>query len=225
MVAERAACRSCLNILAGVPTAKDGIAGNQNLGSSLHHCSYGIKSDAAIHLNTEAKMPLGPQFRKMANLSSVRRDKLLSAKARIHRHHQHIIHYVQNIGQRATGVAGLMTTPASAPSRANVLHHPVQMHAGLLVHADPAGSGIHKCRNVVVRVFDHQMNVQRRLHVLAQRGHHRRANRDVGYEVAIHHVHMQQGCPCIQHGLHLLGKAGKISRQNRWRKFDQAVLS
>jgi hypothetical protein len=36
---------------------------------------------------------------------------------------------------------------------------------------------------------------------------------------------MKQGRPGIQHGLYLLAKAGKIGRQNRWRKLDQAVLS
>ena len=38
--------------------AKDSIAGNQYVGTCLDHSVDGIKSDAAIDLNAEAKMAL-----------------------------------------------------------------------------------------------------------------------------------------------------------------------
>ncbi len=86
-----------LNIVAGITTAKNCIAGNQYLRASLHHRPYRIKSDAAIHLNTESKMALSTQFRKIANLSQGTRDEFLPPEAGIHRHDQYIIHNIQNV--------------------------------------------------------------------------------------------------------------------------------
>jgi len=91
------------------------------------------------------------------------------------------------------------------------------MHTGFLMHADPACTRVHKGRNVVVRVLDHQVNVQRRLHMLAQRGHHRRANRNVWDEVPVHYINVQNRRSRGKHGRNLFGEAGKISRQNGWR--------
>jgi len=59
-----------------------------------------------IHLNTEAKMPLRSQFRKMANLSQRPGNELLPAKARIHRHHQNITTMSRMSVSVPTGVAG-----------------------------------------------------------------------------------------------------------------------
>ena len=109
--------------------------------------------------------------------------------------------------------------------RANQLHRAVQMHRGFLMHADPVRPGICKSRNVLLRILDHQVHIERRRDVLAQRGHHRRTNGDVRHEMAVHHVHMQHGCASLQGRSNLLGQAGKICRQNRWRQFDQALLA
>ena len=56
----------------------------------------------------------------------------------------------------------------------------------------------HRCASldkhveVAVRLFDHQMDVERDGCDLLDRPHDRRANRDVGYEVAVHHVHVNE---------------------------------
>ena len=91
-----------------------------------------------------------------------------------------------------------------------------------LIQLAPAST---KAGMYCVRILDHQVNIQRRRDVLAQRGHHRRTDRDVGHEMAVHHVHVQHGCASLQRGSNLLGQAGEISRQNRWRQLDQALLA
>jgi len=128
--------------VAGIATPKHGVAGNQYLGARLHHRAYGIKSDAPIHLNTEAKMPLGTQLGKMANLSQRPGDKFLSAKARIHRHHQYIIHNFEYVAKGCHRRRRIDHNSGQRAARADVFHHPVQVHASLLVHADPTGSRI-----------------------------------------------------------------------------------
>ncbi len=106
-----------------------------------------------------------------------------------------------------------------------MLHYPVKVYAGFLMHADPVGTGIDKGRNVLVGILDHQVNIQWHVHVFTQGGDHGRTNRDVGHKVTVHHIDVQNCCPRRQHGRYLFCKTRKISRQNRWRQFDQAVLS
>ena len=55
------------------------------------------------------------------------------------------------------------------------LERAVQMRAGLVVDADPVGSGLGKRRDEFIGVIDHQVAVERQVGGLAQALHHRRA--------------------------------------------------
>src|SRR5579883_2668096 len=87
------------------------------------------------------------------------------------------------------------------------------MPAGFVMDADPVCSGVSKCRDVLVWIFDQQVAVKRQICGFAKRLDHRRPERDVGNEVTIHHIHMDDAAAAALCRCDLVGKAGKISRK------------
>ena len=88
------------------------------------------------------------------------------------------------------------------------------MDAGLLVDGDPVGPSVNERRNVLVRVLDHQVAVERHVNRFAQRFNHRRSNGDIGDKMAVHHVHVQDRPATSNCGVGVLGEPGEIGRQN-----------
>src|ERR1700683_2608757 len=83
-----------------------------------------------------------------------------------------------------TGVAGLMTAPASAPSSRIIASARSRCAvASWRTRAD-------EFLNIEFGLLDHQMHIQGQAGCLAQRGHYRNSQRKVGDEVAVHDVHM-----------------------------------
>jgi hypothetical protein len=99
----------------------------------------------------------------------------------------------------------------------------IQVPARFLVYRNPIRAGVGERRNKFVRILDHQVTIERQFRRLAQRFHNRRTNGEVGDEVSIHDVHMNDTTAAFACGAHLLTKAGKISRKNRRCQFDQAL--
>src|ERR1035438_8692103 len=67
------------------------------------------------------------------------------------------------------------------------------MLAGFLMHDHLVCARVDEDGCVLVRIGDHQVFVQRQPRDFANGGHHRRPDRQVGHEVAVHHVQMQHG--------------------------------
>src|SRR5262249_19640770 len=56
---------------------------------------------------------------------------------------------------------------------------------------------------------------------LAKRSDHRRPNRQIGNEMAIHDIQMQNGSPALDRRARFGAKLREIGRQYRWREFNQ----
>ena len=57
--------------------------------------------------------------------------------------------------------------------------------------ADPVGAGVEKLSQQPARIGHHEVDVERQARMAAQGRDHRRANRQVGHEMAIHDVDVQ----------------------------------
>jgi hypothetical protein len=71
------------------------------------------------------------------------------------------------------------------------------MHAGFLVNRNPVRAGVSELRNKQIGIFDHQVTVDWNLNYLAKRSHDRWSNCDVRNEMAVHHVHVQNGSAAL----------------------------
>ena len=72
----------------------------------------------------------------------------------------------------------------------NQLQSPVQMPTRLVVDAYPVGARLRKGRNVLIRILDHQVAIERKLCRLAQALDDRRPDGDVGDKMPVHHIDM-----------------------------------
>src|SRR5262249_38722830 len=96
----------------------------------------------------------------------------------------------------------------------------VKMGASFLMNRDPIDSCFGEHRNKLVRAFDHKVTVERNSRNSAERGDNRRPHREIGNEVAVHDVKVQNGRPTLDGSLRLRAEAREISRKNRSGELD-----
>ena len=112
-----------------------------------------------------------------------------------------------------------------AAVRADQMERAIQVHAGFLMDGDPVGAGFGEGGDEVVGILDHQVAVER--HVadgFAERGDDRRADGDVGDEVAVHDVDVKNGAAAVDGGLRLSAELREVGGENRGCEFDQRAL-
>ena len=68
----------------------------------------------------------------------------------------------------------------------------IQMTRRFIVDRNGVRAGLHECRHVALRVFDHEMDIQMQLGGFANRLDHRRADRQVRDEMPVHHVDVEE---------------------------------
>ena len=142
-------------------------------------------------------------------------NEFLAAEARIDGHDQdeinEIDHRLDALDRRSRvhGDAGLLA------ERADRLQRAVDVGTCLHVHGDDIGAGLGECFQIRIAGRDHQMHVEHFLGVAAQRFHHVRADRDVGHEVAVHHVDMDPVGAGRIDCAYFLAELGEIGGQDR----------
>ena len=114
-----------------------------------------------------------------------------------------------------------MTTPGQAIVALDQMQGAIQMYAGFLVHGNPVGAGRGKLGNELVRILDHQVAIERQLGHLAQGLHQRRSHGQVGHEMTVHDIHMDDCAAARGSVAHLVRQMGEVSRQNRGCEFNQ----
>ena len=91
----------------------------------------------------------------------------------------------------------------------------LEMGQGFDVEAHPVRARVGEGVDVAVGVLDHQVDVQRQPGGAADRLDHRRADRDVGDEVPIHHVEVEERRPAALGPRDLLGEAAEVRGEDR----------
>ena len=113
-----------------------------------------------------------------------------------------------------SGVPGLRVTPALLAEGADRLQRAMHVRAGLDVNRDDVSAGLGEGGEERIGRRDHQMDVEGFLGVRAQRLHHIRPDRDVGHEVAVHHVNMDPvGAGGVDRA-HLLAELREVGGEN-----------
>lgn len=62
---------------------------------------------------------------------------------------------------------------------------------GLQMDREQVGPGLGESLHIAHRLVDHQVHVQKQVGAFADGLHHRHADGEVGYEAAVHHVHVE----------------------------------
>ena len=171
--------------------------------------------DAAVDRNRRVVAGRIEQGADRADFRLAARDESLAAKARVDGHEQHLIDVGGDFlerGHRRRRIDRHSGLDAGVPQH---LQRPVQVRQHLDVHRDPRRSRVDERGQVVVRVVEHQVHVQRDGRDPVNGAHHRRANRQVGHEVAVHHVDVQQVGAAALDGGDVLPERREIRGQQR----------
>ena len=109
-----------------------------------------------------------------------------------------MVHNVQHLAQRLDRGGRIDGDAGPHSVTANELQAAVQVNAGFLMNRNPVRTGIGEGRNVLVGILDHEVAIEGNIDSLAQAGDHGRSDRDIGHEMTVHHVDMQQGSATSQ---------------------------
>ena len=85
------------------------------------------------------------------------------------------------------------------------------------VHDAAVGTGVGEVAEQHPGVVDHEVAVEEEVGVLAERAHHDGPDREVGHEVAVHHVDVDE-VGDVGDPLHLRREVGEVGRQDRRRQ-------
>src|SRR5258706_10192599 len=97
----------------------------------------------------------------------------------------------------------------------------MKMHARFLVHGDPARSSFRKRRNELIRIFNHQVAIKDGVGKgLPQRLHNQWSNREIRYEMSVHHVAMDHGAAAVERGLRVFAQPCEVCGENRGCQFN-----
>ncbi|CRF28842.1 Uncharacterised protein [Mycobacterium tuberculosis] len=155
--------------------------------------------------------PVIQHFPKPGNLRQHAGDEILSSKTWIDRHQKDqielVVHYLLQDAKRSSRIqhdTGLY------PVLLNQMQRPVKMNASLRMYRDQVRTCLGERRNVAVRLFNHQMHVERQPRLRPDGFHYRRADRNVRNKMPIHDIHMNPVRPSTFHIGNLLAEHRKV---------------
>ena len=99
--------------------------------------------------------------------------------------------------------------PAGFPDYGNL---PVQMARRLTVDGNPIGAGFEKPGNDGIRAIHHQMHIQWQPRFLFEGGNELGAEGQIGNEMTVHNIDMDQVGPGLFDDLDGLGNPGEVCR-------------
>ena len=150
----------------------------------------------------------------MPDLLQRKWDELLPAEPGIHAHYQNMVHHGQNVDQQIDPRGWIDHDRRLHSMLLNQFQRAMQMAACFIMHAHPIRSRLRQRGDKLVRVLNHQMAIERQIGHFAQRRNHGRTHRNVGHEMPIHHIHMDDSSAAPLRGLNLLGQVGKVCGKN-----------
>jgi hypothetical protein len=144
----------------------------------------------------------------------------LAAEAGVYAHDKNMMNERKNLIEGVDRRGRVYDHSRLTSMRGDQMKGAIEMDAGFLVDGDPISASSGECGDEFVRPFNHQMTIEWDFRDLAKRGNHGGPDRDVWDEVAIHHVHMEDGRSPFDDGLRFRAEAGEVSRQDGRSKLD-----
>jgi hypothetical protein len=140
-------------------------------------------------------------------------NELLSAKSRIDTHQQYHIHFFNDICQHGNRCCRIQGNPCLHSSFLDLLHHPVQMRTSLKMHIHHHGTQVFHFPDKLLRLYNHQMYIQRFLRQFSYIFQDRKAKRNVRYKDSVHDVNMQPVCLAGIDFIQICFQVAKVCRQ------------
>lgn len=181
----------------GIGLAKDCGTHHKYVGAGFLAGEDVVQLDAAIDLDVKFRAHLS----KFADLVQAIGDEALAAETRIHAHdedHVHDVQHMPDVCKRSCGVdchGGLYT------KFCNLVQQAIQVVGGFGVDANEVGASLCKFAHVVFGIGNHQVAIQRKACTFLDAGRNARAKADIGNEMTVHDVQVNEACAAIFNSL------------------------
>jgi hypothetical protein len=188
-------------ISTGISMLEYSAARDQYLRTGTNYAADRLMMDAPVNFNAEAELARLPDFREQLNFLEGRVNKGLTAEAGVHAHDKNMMNQGKNFIEGMNRCGRVYDHSGLASVRGDQMKGAIEMDAGFLMDRDPSSAGFRENGDEFVRPFNHEMTIERDLRGFAKRGYDRRPDRDIRDEVAIHHVHVEDGGSPFDDGL------------------------
>ena len=192
--------------------AKDGRTYHEYVCSGIFTSEDVVELYAAIDLDIHFRLHLA----EVADFIQAVRDEALATEARVHGHHEdHVydIEYVLDAFERRCRVDGHGWLHAEFR---NLVQQAVQVVRRFGMDADDGSACLCKFTDVLFRVLDHQVAIQREIRALLDTGGNARAETDIWDEVPVHDIQMDEACAAVFNGLEAVTEFEEVCVQNAW---------
>jgi hypothetical protein len=187
---------------------------DQYLRTGTHYVSDRLVMNAAVDFNAEAELARLADFREQFNFLEGRMNKGLTTEAGVHAHDKNMMNQWKNFIEGVDRRGRVYDHSGLASVCCDQMKSAIEMDAGFLVDRDPSSAGFRESWDEFVRLFNHEVTIERNFQDFAKRGYNRRPNRDIRDEVAIHHIHVEDGRAPFDGGLGFRAEAGEVGRQD-----------
>ena len=195
---------------------KDEGTGDKDVGAVLDRQSRGLGVDAAIDFDVDLCcarfIPLGCAFHFSHHLGVER----LTAETGMDGHDEQDVDLVEEGLDRFKRRRGVQSQTSATTGVANFLQSffDTMFRLRLDVDCDGVCAGFDKSRRVMIGMLDHQVDIERKLGLLAHKIDNRRPEGDIIDEMSVHDVAMNPICAGFFSGANFIGQAGKIGSEN-----------
>ena len=188
--------------------------GNDDIRARGDNVRRVVELCAAVNLELTVVAVLLDLRAHRTDLVHALRDKALAAKARLDRHDKHHVAVRQQREQHVRRGARLDRAGRLDARGLDLLQLLERIAVRLIMYGNDVRACLDEIIQILVRVRDHQMHVKHLIGRLAQRLDHRRADRDIGHKVAVHHVNMDVFRARIGGDLNIAFQIGKVRRKD-----------
>ena len=194
---------------------EDGAPGDEDVGAGGGRPRRGLPVDASVDLELDRQPALVDGAPGGGELVEHRRDEGLPAEAGVHAHEEEDVDLLEVREHRFDRRLGVVGEPDAQAELAHRREERPRV-AELDVHGAPVGTRVGEVLEELPRIVDHEVTIEVEVGALAQRLHDRWPDREVGHEVAVHHVDVEE----VRLGgdaFDVVGELGEVGRQDRRR--------
>ena len=195
------------------PVLEYGGACDQNVSPGGNDLLSGFGCDAAIDLEVDRAFGVANHFADVADFIE-QRDEALATEAGVDGHDQHEVHHVHDVRDGCGGGGGVQRYARFDFMRFDRLKGAVKMRSGFLMDGDDVCTRRHEIGDQVIDGGDHEVDVENLFAVRAQAFDDRRAEGEVGHEMAVHHVDMDVIGSGLVNRPHLFAQLRKIGGED-----------
>lgn len=136
-----------------------------------------------------------------------------------------MIDFGDDVGQMSDRSGWVQRDAGSGSEMPNVRERAVQVWQDFSVHRDDGRAGLGECIQVTVGIGDHQVYVERQLRHPVKGGDDGHPDRDIGHEMTVHDIDVDEVGPACLDARDRLGEAREVGRQNRRRDAHRHLLT